>query len=372
MSRLRQAFYTYWYVSRWYHPARMLVIIGFGLFLIGGGIYALTRPYLSDKLEHLDFSEAMALIEKSSPRYITFKAELDFSKKIYWTGWFPFWGNCPPDQTYQLPSLDLSEGELRKLLGCTVVVKGVTPGVIHRMGRDVVMDGKVQWKEHKAFVQIGGIKGRIWVESDAFKEKEGDPNGKWVSEREWLRKTEFTGILSTNEQAMKGLPEGFPRKISSGSLLPKPDTFVIDDSSDTFYDKKSLEHFSAHYWVPVKGGGNSIFVWVRSGFENDFDGSITGVLQPLGNSDPKTRSKKYNDFSVVIGEALPARFGLIKYRTTAEYNDGEHVVGWPFMLAGSFAVGIGIFGLIVYIMAPRLIFDSWKRAIESVREQWRK
>ncbi len=86
MSRLRQAFYILWYAGRWHNAARMLVIIGCGLFLLGGGSYALTRPYLSNRLDHLNFREVMALIEQSSPRYVEFEAELDFSKKIYWTG----------------------------------------------------------------------------------------------------------------------------------------------------------------------------------------------------------------------------------------------------------------------------------------------
>lgn len=113
MSRLRQAFSVFWYSTRWLHLVRMLAIVGFGLFLIGGGIYSLTKPYLPDKPTPIDLSEVMGLIKKSSPSHITFEAKLDFSKKIYWTGWAPYWGNCPPDQTYPLPLLDSADRKAR-------------------------------------------------------------------------------------------------------------------------------------------------------------------------------------------------------------------------------------------------------------------
>lgn len=376
MSRLRQAFSVFWYSTRWLHLVRMLAIVGFGLFLIGGGIYSLTKSYLPDKPTFMAFGEVMELIKKSSPRHITFEAELDFSKKIYWTGWIPYWGNCPPDQTYQLPLLDSAESEFTKLLGCTVTVKDTHLKMIHRLGRDVAVNGKVMWKEHKTLAQINDMKGRIWVESplfqDRFKEPENNPDGKWENEKQWLDKAAFTGVLATYEQVMKGLPEGFPRKISSG-IPPLPNAFIIQDGSDTYYDerpfeKKVLEDSSSHYWVPVKGSRNSIFVWVTSGFEQNFNGSITGVLQPYDRSDYKTRSKGYNDFSVVMGEALPVRYGLIQYRTAAAYNDAEHVVGWPFVLFGSLITGAGLLGLIVYIAAPRLISNAWMQAFDSMRK----
>lgn len=288
----------------------------------------------------------------------------------------PYWGNCPPDQTYQLPPLDSADSEFAKLLGCTVTVKGARLNMIHRLARNVAVNGKVLWKEHRTLAQINGTNGRIWVESDAFKEQEENPEAKWVNEKKWLDKAEFTGVLATHEQMMKGLPEGFPRKISS-SVMPLPDAFVIQDGSNTYYDerpfeKRALERSSAQYWVPVKGSGNSVFVCVTSGFEKGYNGSITGVLQPRDRSDYKTRGKGYNDFSVVTGETLPVRYGLIQYRTAAEYNDAEHLVGWPFILFGSLIAGAGLFGLIVHIAAPRLIFDTGKKAFESVRAQWRK
>ena len=62
MSRLRHAFYTFWYVSRWIHLARGLVFLGIGLLLMAGGIYMLTKPYLPDKPVHLDFINVMGLI----------------------------------------------------------------------------------------------------------------------------------------------------------------------------------------------------------------------------------------------------------------------------------------------------------------------
>lgn len=357
MSRLGNAFYTFWYVTRWHHLARMIVILGCGLFLIAGGIYMLMKPYLPDKPERLDLSEAMGITGTSAPRYITFEAELDFSKKIYRTGWVPYWGNCPPDHIYPLPPSGATEDELRKLVGCRVTVDGVNLNFIHRLSRDVVEKGKVVRKEQRDIAQTNGTKGRIWVMSDTF--KEGDSH-----EQQWLSKMRYTGVFATYEQTMNGLPEGFPRKVSSG-VLPGPGAFVIHDGSNTYYDKKAFEHFSSQYWVPVKGSGNFIFVWVPQGLEKDFSGSITGVLEPRGRSDYKTRNQGYAHFSVVTGEALPARFGLIKYKTSAEYNDAEVRLGWPFILFGWLIAGTGLIGLIVYIAAPRIIFDAWKRAFES-------
>ncbi|MBI2207492.1 MAG: hypothetical protein HYU41_26980 [Candidatus Rokubacteria bacterium] len=57
----------------------------------------------------------------------------------------------------------------------------------------------------------------------------------------------------------------------------------------------------------------------------------------------------YHHFGVVTGEELPARFGLVRYRTAAEYNDGEHAVGWPFVLTGSLVAGIGLLALVLYV-----------------------
>ena len=96
MSRLRQAWYAFWYVSRWPHLARMLFILGCGLFLIAGSIFLLTRPYLPDQPQRLEFNQVIALLEQPSPQYVNFKADLDFSNKIYYTGWVPYWGHCHP------------------------------------------------------------------------------------------------------------------------------------------------------------------------------------------------------------------------------------------------------------------------------------
>lgn len=123
--------------------------------------------------------------------------------------------------------------------------------------------------------------------------------------------------------------------------------------------------------MPVKGSANSLFVLVTQEIEKDFAGSLTGILEQRERSDYKTRNKGYTDFSIIIGETLPERYGLIQYRTASEYNDAEHGAGWPFVLFGSLIAGAGLIGLIVYLMAPGLILDAWKRAIESVREQWK-
>lgn len=65
----------------------------------------------------------------------------------------------------------------------------------------------------------------------------------------------------------------------------------------------------------------------------------------------------YHRFDVVIGEPLPPRFGLVRYRTAAEYNEDEHRVGWPFMLAGTLIAGTGVAAVIVYVAT----LGSWWR-----------
>lgn len=91
MSRLRQAWSLFWYVSRWHHLARMLFILGCGLFLAVGGVILATRPYLPGKPARLDFKQVTCLLEQAAPQYISFEADLDFTKKIYYTGWVPYW-----------------------------------------------------------------------------------------------------------------------------------------------------------------------------------------------------------------------------------------------------------------------------------------
>lgn len=357
---IKGAWSVFWYVSRWQHLARMLFIIGCGLFLIGGGVFLLTRPYLPDEPDRVDINEAMRLIEGPSPRHIAFDAELDLSKKIYWTGGVPYWGNCPPDEVHPSPPFDAAESEFRSLVGCRVTVKGpINPGRTYRLAKDAGKDG--QEKERLILAQVDGQKDRLWVISDVFKEGT-------AYENEWLSKTEFTGVLATYEQAMKALPAGFPKK-TSFSALPTSSTFVILGDSRAFYDDKTIERFSSHYWVPVRESGGSIFVWVPESFEKGFDGPIAGVLEPRASSDYKTRNKGYADFSVVTGQNLPARYGVIRYRTAKEYNDAEVSIGWPFILFGSLIVGAGLLGLIVYILAPGLIFEAWRRAFEKVRGQ---
>lgn len=349
---IKGAWSVFWYVSRWQHLARMLFIIGCGLFLIGGGVFLLTRPYLPDEPDRVDINEAMRLIERPSPGHIAFDAELDLSKKIYWTGGVPYWGNCPPDEVHPSPPFDAAESEFRSLVGCRVSVKGaIDEGRSYRLTKDSGKDGQ----ERVILASIKGHKERLWVVSDSFKDGA-------AYEKEWSSKTEFTGVLAPYEQAVKTLPP------SSGRSLSKSAFFVLADSS-LFYDDKTIERFSSHYWAPVKETGNSIFVRAARGFEKDFDGRITGVLEPRESSDYKTRNKGYADFSVVTGQPLPARYGLIRYRTAKEYNDAEVSAGWPFMLFGSLIVGAGLIGLIVYILAPGLIFEAWRRAFERVRGQ---
>src|SRR3989304_2764465 len=124
MSRFRQFFGAFWYAARWPHFARMLFIILSGLFLAGGGAILLTRPYLPDKPERLGFDAVMNLLGESSPRYVEFEAGLDFSKKIYDTGWVPYWGHCPPAEIHPLPPREAPSSAFEKLVGCRVTLTG--------------------------------------------------------------------------------------------------------------------------------------------------------------------------------------------------------------------------------------------------------
>ncbi|MBI2207491.1 MAG: hypothetical protein HYU41_26975 [Candidatus Rokubacteria bacterium] len=69
----------------------------------------------------------------------------------------------------------------------------VTPAarrVIHRLGRDVVVDGTVRSKEYVAFVLVGGGKADVWVQSDAFAVDDRDRSrAHRASEKAWLART---------------------------------------------------------------------------------------------------------------------------------------------------------------------------------------
>ena len=348
MSRLGGAWTAFWYASRAPHLARMLAILGFGLFLFGGGVFLLFRPSLPDEPVRLDFDEVMALLQRASPRFVSFEAELDFSKKIYETGWVPYWGHCPANEIHPLPPADAPQEAFRRLLGCRVKIHGaIDPGSVMRIVGEIEGNGEIARTEQRVLARIGGARQGTWVQSEAF--TAGDPR-----EAQWLGREEFTGILSTLEQAMSAWPAGSAREGLSGAL-PASGMFVIHDDSDAFYDDKARGHLSAHYWVPVKDSANSIFVWVAAGSENEFADSITGVLEPRERADYRTRNKGYAHFSVVTGEPLPERYGLIRYRTGKEYNDAEVTIGWPFVLFGTIVAGTGLFGLLVYLFAPGMI-----------------
>jgi hypothetical protein len=232
---------------------------------------------------------------------------------------------------------------------------------VQRIIRDPAAKEQAAEKEQRVLARVAGAAENVRVQSDTF--KEGDPR-----EAQWLSKTVFTGILATYEQTMHALPAGFPRGIPPNGPSGT-DRFILHDNSDACLDEKAREYFSSHYWVPVKGTANSVFLWVTPGLEKGLNGLVTGVLEPRDRSDYKTRNKGYAHFSVVTEEPLPARYGVIRYGTAKEYNDAEISVGWPIMLFGSLIAGAGLFGLLLYIAAPGIIYDAWKRAIESVRRQ---
>jgi hypothetical protein len=361
MSGLRYAWYAFWYLTRWIHGARMLAILAFGLFLMGGGILHLSRARLSETPVRLTLSEAMRLVEQPAPRLVSFAAELDFSRKIYWTESVPFWGPCPPDQTVSLP-IPLPPGtDLVALVGCRVSVRGaLNPTMAYRFTRATRGDDTAARPEQLTLAPIAGTKETLWVRSPDL--RPGD-----AAEKDWLSGSDFEGVLAPRDRAVSAFPEGFPRRITSGPLA-RPGAFVIHGRGAGELDPRTREHFASHYWVPVEDTGNTLFVWATPALEQGHAGTVTGVLEPRERSDPRTRNKGYADFSVVTGEPLPARYGLIRYATAAEYNDAEVGVGWPFVLFGGLTAGAGLAGLVLYFMAPGLILRAWQRAVRSLGE----
>jgi hypothetical protein len=154
MARLNHFVHAYWYGLRWPHFARMLAILGFGLFLLGGGVVRLMGPSLPDQPQRLELDAVMNLLGQPSPRHVTFEARLDFSKKIYETGWVPYWGNCPPSEIRRLPPGDA--GALDRLVGCRVSVAGPLKPA-----------GRVGTEEQgrRTLAEVPGTGGRLWPRS---------------------------------------------------------------------------------------------------------------------------------------------------------------------------------------------------------------
>ena len=360
MFGLLQAIRALWYGGRWIHLARGLAFLGLGLLLAVGGIAMLIKPALPDTPQRVDLAAALALLDGGSPRHLAFQGELDFSRRIYWTGSLPYWGHCPPEEIRELAAADLDR--LEHFLGCRVKIRGEASGSSpQRLTRSAGQGEQAARDVHIAFTPIDGTDGRLWAKSDSF--TEGD-----AYEAAWAGRTEFTGVLAPLDRVLNSLPPGFPRALRAAGRRGSA-ALVILAGRDNFYDEKTLRDYGSHSWVPVKGSGNSIFVWVPRGIEQGSSGTITGVLEPRLRSDYRTRSKGYADFSIVTGEAVPERYGLILHRTAKDYNEAEIGRGWPILLAGALIAAAGLFIVALYLMAPKLIHEAWAQAIRSIRER---
>lgn len=97
-----------------------------------------------------------------------------------------------------------------------------------------------------------------------------------------------------------GLPVGVSR-IPPSAAPSGSDVYVIHVGSEDYYDEKTRTQLSRQFWVPVQGSGDGLFVRVAAGTEDEYDGSITGVLELREHPDYGTRNKGYGHFSVVTG-----------------------------------------------------------------------
>jgi len=353
----RRIFYTIWYILHLKHLARFLFLFVFGLvFLFGSFYYGTTKP-LSKEAEDITLANAVTLINKSEPKFVRLNAELDFENKIFRTGgWAPYWGHCPPDTIHESPDADGPETEFRKLLGCRVRTTGHLSDDVTRLVQKTPDNGSGSDPMQVNFVPLSETGHRIWVRSDFF--KKGD-----AYEEEWLKTENFSGILSTMDKALRTLPKGYIN-LRYAPRTVRPGTYVIVPCDE--YKDRAREYFSANFWVPVKGSASSLFVWASNEFEASFDGVITGVLKPLGQKDHDTLENEYLQFEVVMGNEMPERFAVIKRKTGEDYNRHMSGVAGMFLIFGIMWAGGGLFGMVVYIGGPLIIYKAWQKAAEEL------
>lgn len=353
----RRFFYIIWYLLHLKHLGRLLFLFVFGLFfLFGAFYYSMTKP-LSKEAGDITLANAVKLIRKSEPKFIRLNAELDFENKIFRTGgWSPFWGHCPPDTLHELPDADAPETEFHEWLGCRVQTTGRLSDNMTRLVQKTPDNASSSGPMQVNFATLSDTRRRIWVRSDFF--KKGD-----AYEKEWLKTGKFSGVLSTMDQAMRTLPKGYinlryaPHTISPG-------TYVMVPGYE--YEGRSSDYFSTNFWVPVKGSAFSLYVWASNEFEASFDGVITGVLEPLGQKDHDSLENEYLQFEVVTGNEMPKRFGVIKLQTGEDYNRHMSGVAGVFLIFGLMWAGGGLFGMVVYIGGPRIIYNAWQKAAEEL------
>ncbi len=355
MLSFRNIFSAIWYAWNLRNLGQVLLVFLGGLFFLLGGAYYASRDRLSDLPESIDLNAAHDLIQGTSPRYVQLSAAPDFSKRIFRTGnWAPFWGNCPPDEVREFNAADIADIDLGRMLGCRVVLSG---RVDMGKARTVRFPANAELKDAMtvSLVPVQGTGERVWIRSEALE-------GRAVNMNSWQHQEAFSGILSTYPQALGALPKGLATQ-SQYQLPHLPDAYVI--CPHTPYSGESLAYFTRQYWVPVKASDN-LFLWTSADAEPLFDGVIKGVLMPLALTDYKARDRCFAHFEAVTGQALPERFGIIEYQTAEGFNRKLSGYSGIFLVFGILWTICGLSGIVLYIMAPGLIYEAWKRALKAL------
>lgn len=355
MASFRNIFHVIWYAWNIRNLGQVLFVFLVGLFFLLGAAYYASRDRLSNTPESIDLDAAHRFVQGASPHHVKLSATPDFSSRIYRTGiWAPFWGNCPPDEIHELDAAETAHMDLDRLLGCRVVLSGrVNIGE----ARTIRWPSHAQLKDATtvSLVTVQGTRKRIWIRSEVVK-------GGAVNMTPWQRQTTFSGILASYPQALSALPKGLATQ-SRYQLPNLPNAFVI--CPHTPYSDESLTYFASHYWVPVKES-NNLFLWTSTEAEPLFDGVIDGVLMPLSSRDYKARDRCFAHFEAVTGQALPERFGIIEYPTAEAFNRKLSGYSGIFTIFGILWVVCGLTGVVLYIVAPGIIFDAWKQALNAL------
>ncbi len=355
MASFKRFFSTIWYVWNLRNLGQVLFIFVGGLFFLFGAAYYGTRHRLPPTPETVDLAIAHERVEGTDPSYIDLAAEPDFTRKIYRTGaWSPFWGNCPPDEIWDISADQADAEDLRGLLGCAVNLYGRI---------DIAEARTIRWPPQAtadkirtvSIAPVSGTDERIWVKSTIAE-------GPSINLSDWQTSRSVTGLLATYDQALATLPSGF-YEYARQMLPARPDAFMV--FPDEPYTGESMDFFSTHFWVPVNGS-DRIFLWTTADQEAGYGQTITGVLQPMSLDDYDARNRCYAHFETVVGHALPERIGIIKYATAQAYNDKLSGYAGIFLVFGLLWTVLGLAGITLYVLAPGLIYGAWQQAWKQV------
>lgn len=351
MASFKGLFSAIWYVWNWRNLGQVLFVFVGGLFFLFGAAYYGTRDRMPPTPETIDLATAHERIKGTAPGFVQLTAGPDFSKKIYRTGaWAPFWGNCPPDEIWDISAETVDAAELRGLLGCAVSLSG----------RIDTGDARtVRWPPQAtadriktvSLAPVHGTDEQLWVKSDIV-------TGPAIDLSDWRTPQPVSGVLATYDQALAGLPSGFHGY--ARQILPaRPQAFVICPIKP--YAEASMAFFTSHFWVPVKGS-DRIFVWATDDAEKSDNNTVTGVLVPMALTDHEARDRSFAHFETVVGHPLPDRIGIIRYATAEAYNDKLSGYAGIFIIFGVLWTVLGLGGIVLYIIAPGLIYGAWEKA----------